>query len=81
MRSVKRWVHLYLAEIRNAINKSNAYDILIAKENARKELVTEFITRQDEINSLELKLKEISQQLEKAKTSLDAARAKLTEEE
>jgi len=74
-------LHLYMTEIRNAINKSNAYDILIAKENARKELVTEFIARQDEISSLEIKMKEMAQQLERAKTSLEAARAKLTEEE
>ena len=74
-------LHLHLHEIRNAINKSQAYDILVAKENARRELVAEINTRQDEISAIERKMDEMAQQLERAKLNLEIAKAKLTEEE
>lgn len=63
-------IPLYLKEISNAINKSNAYDILVEKERLRKELIADVDKCQDDVYAIEMKLCEAKQALEKAQHAL-----------
>ncbi len=70
-------INLHLDTIAKAINKANAYDLLIEKENMRKELIAKVDTRQEEIHTIEFKMNEMVKQLEEAKANLEAARVEL----
>lgn len=70
-------LYLHIAEFREAIAKSKSYDILLRKENTRKELVAEINTRQEEICAIEFKMNEMARQLEEARESLEQARVRL----
>lgn len=63
-------IPMYLKEISNAINKSNAYDILVEKERLRKELITDVDKCKDDVYAIEMKLCEAKQALEKAQHAL-----------
>lgn len=63
-------IPLYLKEISNAINKSNAYDILVEKERLRKELIADVDKCKDDVYAIEMKLCEAKQALEKAQHAL-----------
>lgn len=70
-------LYLHIHEIREAIDKSKSYDILIKKENDRKNLVAEINARQEEIFSIEFKMKEMEKQLDEARMNLETARIRL----
>lgn len=70
-------INCHLDVIAKAINKANAYDMLIEKENMRKELVAKVDTRQEEIHAIEFKMHEMAKQLAEAKAGLEAARVEL----
>ena len=70
-------LYLHIAEFREAIAKSKSYDVLIKKENDRKDLVIEINNRQEEIYAIEFKMNEMARQLEEARAGLEQARVRL----
>lgn len=70
-------LYLHIHEFREAIDKSKSYDILIKKENGRKDLIAEINARQEEICSIESKMKEMARQLNEARDNLEMARYRL----
>lgn len=70
-------LYLHIHEFREAIDKSKSYDILIKKENTRKDLVAEINNWQEEVFEIELKMNEMNKQLEEARASLENARIRL----
>ena len=68
---------LHLPELREAISKSKAYDLLVQRENMRKEIVAKIDNKQEEVCAIEFKMNEMAKQLAEAKASLEAARVEL----
>lgn len=58
-------------------NKAREYDILVAKENARKELVRKAEEQRNNVMNMEFKMHEMMRQIEEAKANLVAAEADL----
>lgn len=63
-------IRLHLNRFSDAINKANAYDILVEKERLRKELIADVDKCQDDVYAIEMKLCEAKQALEKAQHAL-----------
>ena len=63
-------IRLHLNRFSDAINKANAYDILVEKERVRKELIADVDKCQDDVYAIEMKLHEAKQALEKAQHAL-----------
>lgn len=63
-------LYLYIPEINDAINKKNEYDILIERENKRKELVSNIGKCEENVCSIEAMLIEAKRALEQAKIEL-----------
>lgn len=70
-------LHMHLPELREAINKSKSYDLLVERENMRKEIVAKIDTKQEEVTAIEFKMNEMAKQLADAKASLEMARVEL----
>lgn len=70
-------LHLHLPELREAINKSKSYDLLVERENMRKEIVAKIDNKQEEVHAIEFKMNEMARQLAEAKAGLEAARVEL----
>ena len=68
---------MHLPELREAINKSKSYDLLVERENMRKEIVAKIDTKQEEVTAIEFKMNEMAKQLAEAKASLEMARVEL----
>jgi len=64
-------IRLHLNRFSDAINKANAYDILVEKERLRKELMADVDKCRDDVFAIELKLCEAKQALEKAQVALE----------
>lgn len=67
----------HLPELREAINKSKSYDLLVAKENSRKEMVAVINARQSEVDAIEAQMNDMARRLEEARASLEQARVDL----
>lgn len=63
-------LYLYIPEISKAINDQTAYDILLERENIRKEMIANVSKCEDEVYIIELKLNEAKKALEQAKMEL-----------
>lgn len=63
-------INTYIDSISSAINKANAYDLIIAKENARKELIANVDKCKDVLYTLELKMCEATKALAEAEAKL-----------
>ena len=63
-------IRLHLNRFSDAINKANAYDILMEKDRMRKEIIAKVDAAQDEVCAIELKLCEAKQALEQARMEL-----------
>lgn len=63
----------YVDSISNAINKANAYDILVARDATRKELIATVDQKREAVDIIEYKLCELQKELEEAKRNLICA--------
>ena len=70
-------INSYIDSISHAINKANAYDILMEKENTRREMIATIDQRRDAVTAIEFKLCELQKELDAAKLSLAAAECDL----
>lgn len=70
-------LNMHLPELREAINKSKSYDLLVAKENSRREMVAVINARQEEVDAIEAQMNDMARRLEEARTSLEQARVEL----
>lgn len=63
----------HIDSISNAINKANAYDILVARDATRKELIATVDQKREAVDIIEYKLCELQKELEEAKRNLVSA--------
>ena len=66
-------INEYVDSISNAINKANAYDILVARDATRKELIATVDQKREAVDIIEYKLCELQKELEEAKRNLICA--------
>lgn len=66
-------INEHIDSIANAINKANAYDILVARDAARKELIATVDQKREAVDIIEYKLCELQKELEEAKRNLVSA--------
>lgn len=66
-------INEYVDSISNAINKANAYDILVARDATRKELIATVDQKRETVDIIEYKLCELQKELEEAKRNLICA--------
>lgn len=66
-------INEYIDSISSAINKANAYDLLVARDATRKELIATVDQKREAVNIIEFKLCELQKELEEAKRNLVSA--------
>lgn len=66
-------INEYIDSISSAINKANAYDLLVARDATRKELIATVDQKREAVNIIEYKLCELQKELEEAKRNLVSA--------
>ena len=70
-------INIYIDSISNAINKANAYDLLVEREATRKDLIATVDQKREAVNIIEYKLCELQKELEEAKRNLVSAECNL----